>query len=209
MKQFTSFFPDKTGYRFYTYPFILLDPCCCWITQLCLTLCDPMDCSMANFPVLQHFPELAQTHVHWVGDAIQQSHPLSSPSPPALNPSQYQGLFKWVSSLHQVAKVLELQLQHQSFHWNHDTILICFLNVTIWVASHVSKLFVHNIIINTGNSFFLLLYRTLQKTILFRNLWRTSLSMFWSCIPKREIARSKVVKCIYRFWHVLSNESLF
>ena len=62
-------------------------------------------------------PRVYQTHVHWVGDAIQPSHPLSTPSPPVLNLSQYQGLFKWVSSLYQVAKVLEFQLQHQSFQW--------------------------------------------------------------------------------------------
>ena len=62
-------------------------------------------------------PELSQTHVHWVSDAIQPSHPLSSPSPPALNLSQHQGLFQWVSSLHQVTTVLEFQLQHQSFKW--------------------------------------------------------------------------------------------
>ena len=63
-------------------------------------------------------PEVyAQTHVHWVGDAIQPSHPLSSPSPPAFNLAQHQGLFKWVSSLHQVAKALEFQRQHQSFQW--------------------------------------------------------------------------------------------
>ena len=65
--------------------------------------------------------ELTQTHVHWVGDAIQPSHPLSSPYPPAFNLSQHQGLFKWVSSLHQVAKVLEVQLQHQSFQWIFKT----------------------------------------------------------------------------------------
>ena len=62
-------------------------------------------------------PKSTQTHVHWVGDSIQPSHPLLSPSPPALNLSQHQGLFKWVSSSHQVAKVLEFQLQHQSFQW--------------------------------------------------------------------------------------------
>ena len=61
--------------------------------------------------------ESTQTHVHWVGDAIQPSHPLSSPSPPVFNLAQHQGLFKWVSSSHQVAKVLEFELQHQSFHW--------------------------------------------------------------------------------------------
>ena len=76
-----------------------------------------MDCSTPGFPVHHQLPELAQTHVHWVGDAIQPSHSLSPPSPPALNLSQHQGLFQWVSSLHQVAKVLEFQLQHQSFQW--------------------------------------------------------------------------------------------
>ena len=87
------------------------------VTQSCLTLCDPMDCSMSGFPVLHHLLESAQTHVHWVGDAIQPSHPLSSPYPPAFNLSQHQGLFKWVSLSHQVAKVLEFQFQHQSFQW--------------------------------------------------------------------------------------------
>ena len=81
------------------------------------TLCDPMDCTMPGFPVHHQLPELAQTHVHWVSDAIQPSHPLLSPSLPTFNLSQHWCLFKWVSSLHQVAKVLELQLQHQSFQW--------------------------------------------------------------------------------------------
>ena len=71
----------------------------------------------AGFPVLHHLPEFAQTHVHWVSDAIQPFCPLSPPSPLALNLSQHQGLFQWVSSSHQVAKVLELQLQHQSIQW--------------------------------------------------------------------------------------------
>ena len=84
------------------------------VAQSCLTLCDPMDCSTPGLPVHHQPPEFIQTHVHWVSDAIQPSHPLSSPSPPALNLSQCQGFFKWVSSLHQVAKVLEFQLQHQS-----------------------------------------------------------------------------------------------
>ena len=77
----------------------------------------PMDCSTPGLPVHHQFPEFKQTHVHWVSDAIQPSHPLSSPSPPALSLYQHQGLFQRVSSLHQVAKVLELQLQHQSFQW--------------------------------------------------------------------------------------------
>ena len=77
--------------------------------------CDPMDCSVPCFPVHHQLPKLAQTCVHQVGDAIQPSHPLSSPSPPAFNLPQHQGLFQGVSSSHQVAKVLEFQLQHQSF----------------------------------------------------------------------------------------------
>ena len=78
------------------------------VTQLCLTLCDPMDCSMPGLPVHHQLPEFTQAHVHWVTDAIQPSHPLSSPCPPAFSLSQHQGLFQWVSSLHQVAKVLYL-----------------------------------------------------------------------------------------------------
>ena len=85
--------------------------------QSCPTLCNPMDYSMPGFPVHHQLLEPSQTHVHWVGDAIQPSHPLSFPSPPAFNLSQHQGLFQWVSSSHQVAKVLEFQLQHQSFQW--------------------------------------------------------------------------------------------
>ena len=90
------------------------------VTQSCRTPCDPMDCT-PGFPVHHQLPELAQAHVHRVGDAIQPSHPLSSPSLPAFNLSQHQCLFQWVSSLHQVAKVLELQLQHQSFQWTLRT----------------------------------------------------------------------------------------
>ena len=91
------------------------------VVQSCLTLCDPMDCSTPGLPVHHQLPEFTQTHVHWVGDAIQPAHPLSSPSPPAFNLSQHQGLFQWVSSSHQMAKVLEFQLQHQSFQWIFQT----------------------------------------------------------------------------------------
>ena len=94
------------------------------VTQFCPTLCDPMNRSMPGLPVHHQLPEFTQTHIHWVGDATQPSHPLSSPSPPALNPSQHQGLFKWVRSSHQVAKVLEFQLQHQSFQWTPRTNLL-------------------------------------------------------------------------------------
>ena len=78
----------------------------CSVAQSCLTLCNHMDCRTPGFPVLHHHPELAQTHAHWLSDVIKPSHPLSSPSLPAFNLSQHQGLFKWISSSHQVAKVL-------------------------------------------------------------------------------------------------------
>ena len=83
------------------------------VTQSCLTLCNPMDCSTPGFSVHHQLPELAQTHVYWVGDAIQPSHPLLPPSLPAFTLSEHQGLFQWISSSHKMAKVLELQ--HQSF----------------------------------------------------------------------------------------------
>ena len=94
------------------------------VTQSCPTLCDPMNRSTPGLPVHHQLPEFSQTHVHWVGEAIQPSHALSSPSPPSLNLSQHQGLFKWVSSSHEVAKVLEFQLQHQSFQWTPRTDLL-------------------------------------------------------------------------------------
>ena len=93
------------------------------VAQSCPTLCDPMNHSTPGLPVHHQLPEFTQTHVHRVGDAIQPSHPLLSPSP-APNPSQHQSLFQWVNSLHQVAKVLEFQLQHQSFKWTPRTGLL-------------------------------------------------------------------------------------
>ena len=87
------------------------------VTQSCPTVCNLVDCSTPGLPVHHQFLESTQTHVHWVSDDIQPSHPLLSPSPPSLNLSQHQGLFKWISSSHQVAKVLEFQIQHQSFQW--------------------------------------------------------------------------------------------
>ena len=88
---------------------------CCSVTQLYLTLCDHMDYSAPGFPVLHYLLKLAQIHVHWVSDAIHLPCLLSSPSPPAFNLSQHQSPFQWVSSLIQVAKLLDLQLQHLSF----------------------------------------------------------------------------------------------
>ena len=103
--------------RFIQMLFIQVNSWLSSVTQLCLTLCTPSDHSMPGLPVHHKLQESTPTHVHRVGDAIQPCHPLSSPSPLALNLSQYQGLFRWVSSSHQMAKVLEFQLQHQSFQW--------------------------------------------------------------------------------------------
>ena len=91
------------------------------VAQYCQTLCDPMNRSMPCLPVHHHLPEFTQTHAHWVSDAIQPSHPLSSASPPAPNPSQHERLFQGVNSLHEVAKVLEFQPQHQSVQWTPRT----------------------------------------------------------------------------------------
>ena len=90
---------------------------CSSVAQSCPTLCDLMNHSTPGLPVHHQLLEFTQTHVYQVGDAIQPSHPLSSPFPPAPNPSQHQGLFQWVKSSHEVATVLQFQLQHQSFQW--------------------------------------------------------------------------------------------
>ena len=87
------------------------------ITQSCSALCYPMDCSTPGFPIHHQLTRACSNSYHQVGDAIQPSHPLSSPSPPAFNLPQHQDLFHWVSSSHQVARILEFQLQHQSFQW--------------------------------------------------------------------------------------------
>ena len=94
------------------------------VAQSCLTPCNPMDYSRPGLPVHLQLPEFTQTHVHWVSDDIQPSNPLLFPSPPAFDLSQHQSLFKWVSSLHQVGKVSEFQLQHQSFQWTPRTDLL-------------------------------------------------------------------------------------
>ena len=94
------------------------------VTQLCLPLCDPMNRSTPGLPVHHQLPEFTQTHVHRVGYVGWPSHSLSSPSPPAPNPSQHQGVFQWVNSSYEVAKVLEFQLLHQSFQWTPRTDLL-------------------------------------------------------------------------------------
>ena len=88
------------------------------VAQSCPTLCDPMNCNTPGLPVHHKLPEFTQTRIHRVSDAIQPSHPLSSPSPPATHPSQQQSFFQWVNSSHEVAKVLEFQLQHHSLQRN-------------------------------------------------------------------------------------------
>ena len=103
-----------TRETFYTFQFSS-------VTQSYPALCNPMDCCTPGFLVHHQLQKLAQTHVRWVSDSIQPSHSLSSPSPPAFNLSQHQGLFQWVSSSYQVAKVSEFQLQHQSFQWIFGT----------------------------------------------------------------------------------------
>ena len=104
------------SYQIYVYTYFTLLSITAY--HIFFFFCDPMNHSTPGLPVHHQLLESTQTHVHWVSDAIQPSHPLSSPSPPAFNLSQHQGLFKWVSSLHQVAKILEFQLQHQSFQRN-------------------------------------------------------------------------------------------
>ena len=106
---------------------------CCSVDMSCLTICDPIDCSIPHHLLesedvphhtgLHHLLEFAQVHVRWIGDAIQPSHPLSSSAPSAINLSQHHGLFQWVSSSHQVTKVMELQLQHHSCHHQHSELV--------------------------------------------------------------------------------------
>ena len=126
-------------------------------------LCDPMDCSMTGFPVLYQLLELAHTHVHWVSDAIQPSHSLLSLCPLIFNLFHHQGLFKWVSSLYQVAKILKFQLQHQSFQWTPRTDLLFFL-----MSKKLSRVF-SNTTVQKHQFFFMIQfshpYMTTRKTI--------------------------------------------
>ena len=120
--------------------------CYCSVAKLCPTLCDPMECSTSGFPVPYHLLKFVQTHIHWVGDAIQPSHPLLSTSPPALNLSQCQDLFQWVSSLHQMAKVVELQLQHQSFQWIFRVDFLWLTALISLLSKRLSRVFSSNTI---------------------------------------------------------------
>ena len=111
----------KTSWKTYWFKFLVSNTSVQFssVIQSCPTLCHPMDCRMPGLPVHHQLPEFTQIHDHWVGDTIQTSHSLLSPFPPAFNLSQHQGFFfsQGVSSSHQVAKVLEFELQHQSFQW--------------------------------------------------------------------------------------------
>ena len=100
--------------QYFTF-FFLFPNSWCSVAKSRPTLCNPMNCSMPSFPNLYHLLKLAQTHVHWLDDAIQLSYFLSPTSPPAVNLSQHHCLFQWIISSYQMAKVLELQLHHQSF----------------------------------------------------------------------------------------------
>ena len=132
---------------FYINIYIVIYTYSCSVIKLCLTLCDPTNCSMPGLPVLLCLPEFAQTHVHWVSEAIQLSHPLLPTSPFALSFSPYQGLFQWVNSLHWVFEVLELQLQHQSFQWIFRTkfplgltsLILLFKGLSRVLQQHSSK----------------------------------------------------------------------
>jgi len=117
---------------------------------------NPIDCSIPGFSVLHHLLELAQTHIHSVGDAIQPSRPLLSPSPPAFNLSQHQGLFQWVSSLHQVAKESELQLQHQSFQWifREGLNVHNMISLTHWYSSMCYLLYLGEPRVEANSSWF-------------------------------------------------------
>ena len=155
---------------------ILLLLCCGLVTKSCLTLWDPIDCSTVGFPFLHCLPAFAQTHAYWAGDAaVQRSHPLSSPSPPAFSLSQQQSLFQWVGSSQQVSKVLELHLHDQSLQW---IFRVDFLNILIdWfdllaVQESLKSLLQHHSLkasVLRGSAFFMVqlshLYMTTGKAI--------------------------------------------
>ena len=179
------------------------------VPQSCLTLCDPMNHSTPDLPVYHQLLELIQTHVHQVGDAIQPSYPLTSPSPPALSLSQHQGLFKWVSSSHQVAKLSQLHLQHQS-SWYSRLIsfrmdLLDLLAVQGTVKSllqyHSSKASVLR-----GSDFFIVQlshpYMTTRKTITLTR-WTfvgKVMSLLFNMLSRLVIALLPRSKCLLVSW---------
>ena len=171
------------------------------VTQSCMTLCNPMDCSTPGLPVHHQLPEFTQTHVHWVSDAIQPSHPLSSPSPPTFNLSQHQGLFKWVSSLHQMAtsigvsastSVLPMNIQDWfSLGWNswislNSKGLKSLLQhhsskaSILWCSAFFTVQFSHPYM-TTGKTIALTIWTFVSKVIsLFFNMLSRFVIAFWS-----------------------------
>ena len=183
------------------------------VAQSCPTLCDPMDCSTPGFLVHHQLPEFTQTHVHWVGDAIQPSHPLSSPSPAAFNPSQHQGLFQWVSSSHQVAKGLEFQLHHQPFQWILRTDL--FLEWTGWISAvqgTLKSLLQHHsseVSILWCSAFFTVQlshpYMTTGKTIALtrQTFVGKAMSLLFNMLSRLVLTFLSRSKCLLISWHLV------
>ena len=153
------------------------------VAQSCPTLCDPMNHSTPGLPVHHQLPEFTQTHVHRVSDAIQPSHPQSSPSPPAPNPSQHQSLFQWVNSLHEVAKVLEFQLQHHSFQRNPRADLL----QNGLVGSPCSP----------RDSQCLNIKNWLMLVIGQKDLWDLFFMDFWKLAPTVKERRKKVIRWLF------------
>ena len=152
------------------------------LSYICPTLWDPMDCSSLSFPVYHQQLELTQTHVHRVGDAIQPSHPLSSPSLPAFSLSQHQGVFQWVSSSHQVAEVLEFQLQHQSFQWIFSvSFRIDWFDLLVVQETLKSLLQHHSLktLVLQSSSFFMV-----QLSHLYMTTGKTTAMIIWTFVSK-------------------------
>ena len=172
------------------------------VAQSCPTLCVPMNRSTPGLPIHQHLLEFTQIHVHWVSDAIQLSHPLSSPSPPTFNLSQHQDLFKWVSSLHQVAKVLEFQLQHLSFEWPSRTDLLAVQGILKSLLQHHSS----KTSIPLHSAFFTVQllhpYMTTGKTIALTILTFVGkvMSLLFNMLSKLVIAFLPKSKCLLISW---------
>ena len=119
----------------------LVEICCCSVTKSCLTLFDATDRSTPGSSILHCLLEFAKIRVHWTGDAIPPSHPLSSPCLPAFNLPQHQDLSQWVSSLHQVAEILELQLPHQSFWWVSGLVSFRMAGLISLLSKGLSRVF--------------------------------------------------------------------
>ena len=177
-----------------------------------------MDCNTPGLPVHYQLPEFTQTHVHQVGDAIQPSHPLSAPSPLTFNLSQHQGVFQWVSSLHQVAKVLELQLQHQSFQWIFKTGFFLEMNDLISLQSKgLSRIFSNTTVqkhLFLCSAFLMVQlscpYMTIGKTIALtrRTFVGKVMSLLFNMLSRLVIAFLPRRKCLLSSWLQSSSEIL-